>query len=115
TSDESLTWNQIYTAMARAAGVEPKMVHIPTDFIIQVEPVKRRPLVGDKAHSTIFDNSKIKKMVPEFVATIPFEQGIKRTIAWFEADKSRQKIDPVNVSLQEKLLAAYQANAGKQG
>ena len=115
TSDESLTWNQIYTAMAHAAGVEPNMVHVPTDLIIQVEPVKRGPLVGDKMHSTVFDNSKIKRFVPDYVATIPFQEGIKRTVAWFEADKSRQKMDPVNVQLQEKVLAAYSASVLKQG
>jgi len=83
------------------------MVHVPPDFIMQVDPTKRGTLIGDKSHSTIFDNSKIKKLVPDFVCSIPFEQGIKRTIAWFEADKSRQRIDPASAALQERILAAY--------
>ncbi|MCL2641670.1 MAG: SDR family oxidoreductase, partial [Phycisphaerales bacterium] len=107
TSDESLTWNQIHTAMAYAVGEKPNIVHVPTDFIMQVDLTKRGPLIGDKSHSTIFDNTKIKKLVPDFVCSIPFEQGIKRTIAWFEADPSRQKIAPANAALQERLLTAY--------
>ena len=89
TSDEILNWNQIYESVAEAAGVELNAVHIASDFICNVADEMgldwmRGNLIGDKATSTIFDNSKIKTFVPDFKATIPFRQGFKRTIDWFD-------------------------------
>jgi nucleoside-diphosphate-sugar epimerase len=112
TSDEILTWNQIYEAMAEAAGVKLKAVHISSDFICD-EADKlgqywmRGNLLGDKAHSAIFDNSKIKEFVPGFVATTPFREGIKRTIQWFDADPSRIRIDPTNNQLMDHIIKQY--------
>ncbi|HSI08684.1 MAG TPA: SDR family oxidoreductase [Rariglobus sp.] len=94
TSDEVLTWDQLYTTIAEAAGVAPKLVHIPSEFLASLNPSERGNLLGDKAHSAIFDNSKIKRFVPGFVATIPFHAGVRRTLAWFEADPLRQIIKP---------------------
>jgi len=108
TSDEVLTWNQIYQAVAEAAGVEAKMVHIASDFICQVEPSFTGTLLGDKSHSAIFDNSKIKKFVPDFVATIPFKTGIKQTLGWFEADASRMTINQVTNRMMNRIIKAYQ-------
>lgn len=107
TSDEVLTWNQIYQITAEALGVEAKVVHIPSDFIAQVEPQLAEGLFGDKTWSTVFDNSKIKTFVPGFQATIPFREGIRRTLAWFDADKKRQRIDEdVNMEM-DRILNAY--------
>jgi len=107
TSDEILTWNQIYEAMAEAAGVTARMVHIPSDFIARLVPALTGPLLGDKAHSVIFDNSKIKRFVPGFVATIPFKVGIKRTVAWFDADDSRKTIVEATNQTMDRILSAY--------
>ena len=93
TTDEVLNWNQIYTTIAEAVGVEPKLVHISSEDIIRVSPEHYGGLLGDKAWSVVFDNSKIKSWVPGFRCDIPFRAGIRRTIAQFEADKSRQRID----------------------
>ena len=71
TSDELLTWNQIYALVGRAAGVEPKLVHVPSDVIARYDPEWGAGLLGDKAHSVIFDNSKIKRFVPDFRAVHP--------------------------------------------
>jgi nucleoside-diphosphate-sugar epimerase len=90
TTDEVLTWDQIYTALAHACGVKPNLIHIPTDFIVKFNPSQIGNLQGDKAVSVIFDNSKIKRFVPEFEATIPFAEGIKRTVEWYEADPAHQ-------------------------
>ena len=108
TADEVLTWDQIYGTVAEAAGVEAKMVHIPSDFIAAMEPWHRGNLHGDKAVSAIFDNSKIKTFVPSFRATIPFREGIRRTIAWFEADKSRMKIVDATNAMMDRVIAAYE-------
>jgi nucleoside-diphosphate-sugar epimerase len=92
TSDEVLTWNQIHEAIADALGTEPKIVHISSDTLAAFNDGLLGSLVGDKATSVIFDNTKIKRFVPGFTAVIPFKQGIRRTIQWFEADPSRQTI-----------------------
>lgn len=110
TSDEVLTWNQIYQSLADAAGVKAKLVHVPSDVIADIademnQPSVRGGLLGDKAHSLIFDNTKIKTWVPDFCATIPFSQGIKRTLAWFEADPGRMRIKPENNDLLDAILA----------
>ena len=109
TSDELLTWNQIYTILAHAAGVEPRIVHVPSDLIAAFDPEVGAGLLGDKAHSVIFDNSKIKRLVPDFAATIPFSQGAREIVAWFDADPSRQVVDEgVNHQI-DKIIAAYEA------
>jgi len=112
TSDEVLTWNQIYEAVAEAAGAELKAVHIASDFICGVadklgQSRMRGNLLGDKANSAIFDNTKIKRFVPDFVATIPFREGIKRTVEWFDEDPSRIRIDEANNQLIDSILKAY--------
>jgi len=97
TSDELLTWDQIYQALGAAVGVEPKLVHIPSDDICAMadklgQSWMRGNLLGDKSWSCIFDNTKIKTFVPGFRATIPFAQGIRRTVEYFHADPARCKV-----------------------
>jgi nucleoside-diphosphate-sugar epimerase len=112
TTDEVLTWNQIYTTIAEAVGVEPKLVHISSADIIRVSPEHYGGLLGDKAWSVVFDNSKIKTWVPGFRCEIPFRAGICRTVAQLEADKSRQRIDDaVNRDLDHILAACGHAGA----
>jgi nucleoside-diphosphate-sugar epimerase len=112
TSDEILTWNQIYQCMADAAGGELNAVHIATDFLCRTAEKMGNPgmwgqLMGDKAHSVIFDNTKIKRFVPGFVATIPFRQGIRKTIDWYDADPARKVISGANNKMLDELLQAY--------
>jgi len=112
TSDELLNWNQIYEAVAEAAGAELNAVHIASDFICDVADTigwerMRGNLLGDKAVSTIFDNSKIKRFVPGFEAKITFKEGIKKTVQWFEAYPSRMVIDEGNNRLIDTVLKAY--------
>ena len=111
TSDEVLTWDQIYTTTARAAGREPNIVHIPSDFIVACEESLRGPLLGDKSHSVIFDNSKIRRIVPGFRAAIPFHEGIRRTLEWFDADPARRIVRQETVAMFERILKAYGAHA----
>jgi nucleoside-diphosphate-sugar epimerase len=112
TSDELLNWNQIYEAVAEAARADLKAVHIASDFICDVADTMGREwmrgnLLGDKAVSVIFDNSKIKRFVPGFEAKITFKEGIKKTIQWFEAHPSRMVIDEGNNRFIETVLKAY--------
>lgn len=108
TSDERLTWNDIYNAIGAALGVKPNLVHIPSDFIVKVVPDLMGTLIGDKTWSVIFDNSKIKSFVPEYQAVIPFHTGIKRTLDWYHQDPSRQRIDSGAQDEIQRILSAYQ-------
>jgi nucleoside-diphosphate-sugar epimerase len=105
TSDDVLTWNQIFTLLGTAAGVRPRLVHVTSDQIAEVDPEWGPGLLGDKAHSVIFDNTKIKTAVPDYVASIPFEQGAREIVAWHDADPARQVVDDrVNATI-DRLLA----------
>jgi nucleoside-diphosphate-sugar epimerase len=109
TSDEVLTWNQIYEAVAAAAGApKPRLVHIASDFITACLPDFAGGLHGDKAHSAVFDNSKIKRFVPDFVATTRFRDGMACSIQWFQADPARQEIDSEASANWDRLIAAYE-------
>jgi nucleoside-diphosphate-sugar epimerase len=108
TSDEVLTWNQYYQIVAEAVGVEAKIVNIASDFIGACLPGETGGLLGDKSVSAVFDNSKIKRFVPGFQATTSFVQGIRQSIAWFEADKSRQIVDTEHEAKLDKILSAYE-------
>lgn len=107
TTDEVLTWDQIYMTIADALGVEANIVHIASDFIAQVAPDLGAGLIGDKTWSVIFDNSKIKTFVPGFQAVIPFHEGIRRTLAWFDADERRRWVNPEVNDEMDRILAAY--------
>jgi nucleoside-diphosphate-sugar epimerase len=107
TSDEVLTWNQIYQTIARALGVEANLVHIPSDFIARKAPPLAGSLLGDKSWSVVFDNRKIKTFVPGFQAVIPFREGIQRTAAWFEAEKKRRRVDAAVNREMDDILKAY--------
>ena len=107
TSDEILTWNQIYEALADALGVKSNFVHIASDFICRFDPEQEGRLLGDKAVSAIFDNTKIKRFVPGYQAVIPFKAGIQRTIQWFMEDPSRRTVVEANNRLIDGVIAAY--------
>lgn len=110
TSDEVLTWNRIFQITAEAAGVmAPQFVHIPSDFIISCVPAVEGTLLGDKAVSVVFDNTKIKRFVPGFSAKTPFANGIRRTITWFDADPARQLVDAATNQRWDKLASAYES------
>jgi nucleoside-diphosphate-sugar epimerase len=108
-SDEVLTWDQIYRRTAAAAGVEARIVHIASDFIAACMPEMEGTLIGDKAASAVFDAAKIKRLVPEFGTRTRYAEGIRRTIAWFEADPARRQIDAEMDARLDRLTAAYEA------
>ena len=109
TSDEWLNWNQIYEIFARAAGVaNPTYVHIPSDLINAYDPILGAGLLGDKANSMIFDNSTIKRLVPDFICTTPLSRGAEEVMVWYDADPARQVVDQAMDELYDRILAAYQ-------
>jgi len=113
TSDEVMCWDQFYRIVGEAAGVEAKLIHMASDFITACWPEKLGSLTGDKSGSTVFDNSKIKRFVPGYCATVPFAQGIRRTLAWFEADPARKQIDETADAMWDRLIEAYEAGTSE--
>lgn len=95
TNDETLTWNQIYGAIADALGVELKAYHVSSEFLAAVSDYDfTGSLIGDKANCVVFDNRKLKRAVPDFHPTVRFEVGIRDTIANIMAHPELQREDP---------------------
>ena len=109
TSDEALTWNQIYQAIGNALGVVPKLAHVSTDFLVACSPEHEGPLHGDKSVSVVFDNSKIKRLSPGFAATIRFDQGAREAAEQYLNDPSLQIADPDFDRFTEAIINAQNA------
>jgi nucleoside-diphosphate-sugar epimerase len=108
TSDDVLTWNQIAGMLAAALGVTARLVHVPSDAIAAADPDWGAGLLGDKAHSMVFDNAKLRSIVPGWRAVIPFEQGARQIAGWYLADPARQVTDAGLDAVMDKLAAAWQ-------
>ncbi|MCX7799600.1 MAG: SDR family oxidoreductase [Fimbriimonadales bacterium] len=107
TSDEALTWNQLYRQAAHAAGVEAKLVPMPSDLIAALDGKELGSLLGDKSHSTVFDLSKLRRFVPDYRPRVPWREGVARCIRWFEADPSRQLVDSEADARWDAMIAQY--------
>ncbi len=108
TSDEWLSWNQIFEIVARAAKAELKVVHVPSDLINAYDPEWGAGLLGDKAHSSIFDNAKLKRLVPDFHASIPFTRGAEEIMTWYDGDPARRKVDEKFDQLEDLIISRYE-------
>ncbi|WP_341677618.1 SDR family oxidoreductase [Niveibacterium sp. SC-1] len=107
TSDESLSWNQIFDMVASAAGVEARKVHVPSDLIAAYNPEWGAGLLGDKSHSMVFDNSKLKRLVPDFHCVTPFARGAVEIVNWHRAHSQAQTVDATFEAAYERILSAY--------
>jgi nucleoside-diphosphate-sugar epimerase len=108
TSDETLTWNQIHEILARAAGVAaPKLVHVPSALIAAFDPEWGGSLLGDKAHSMVFDNTKIKRVATDFCAAIPYVRGAEEQIAWYDAAPERRRVDDATNAMVDRILSHF--------
>jgi len=106
TNDEWLSWNHIYNLFAKELGVEPHLVHVPSKIIATFSKDIGDGLLGDKEHSMIFDNTKIRSIVPDFNPKITFSEGVKEIVAWY-ADESHQKYNKDTNDLIESILQDY--------
>jgi nucleoside-diphosphate-sugar epimerase len=113
TGDEAPTWNQIYGYIADAAGVtDPRLIHVSSEAIAAAEPDWGGSLLGDKAHSKVFDNSKLKRLVPEFGHNItPFKLGAQEVIAWYDAHPDHKVVDPTVDAAMDWLAERYTPRA----
>lgn len=108
TSDEVLSWDQIYLEAYQALGAEPRLVHIPSDFIVRHDESSLGTLIGDKSNSVVFDNSKIKRFVPDYNCEVKWSEGLRRALAWFEAHPEFQTIDRAAIDKWDLILARYE-------
>ncbi len=106
TGDEAPTWDAIYRMLGAAAGVEPILAHVTSDDIAAAAPDLGDGLLGDKAHSMVFDNSKLKSLVPEFEQRTSFADGARELIEWFDGDSSRRVVDQDTDALFDRLVDA---------
>jgi nucleoside-diphosphate-sugar epimerase len=109
TGDEVLTWDQICKELAAAAGVEPNIIHIPSDFINQFDEEWGAGLLGDKAYSMIFDNCKIKNINPDYEAKIPFSDGAREMVEWHMSEKSHQEISSHLDKTMDDIISHFQS------
>lgn len=107
TSDEVLTWNRIYEIVAEAAGTTARIVHVPSDSINCANSDWGGALLGDKAHSLIFDNSKIRSVARAAVDFIPFERGAREIVEWHDEHPDRRTVDKHINQIMDELIVAY--------
>ncbi|MFA7237113.1 MAG: SDR family oxidoreductase [Phycisphaeraceae bacterium] len=114
TSDEVLNWDTIYQQIADAAGVPAdrlRLIHLPSDYLTLFSPDRRGSLLGDKAVSVVFDNSKIKSLVPGYAASgggVPFAEGARQAVAWMDADPIRARPDPAQDAAMDQMIACWE-------
>jgi nucleoside-diphosphate-sugar epimerase len=107
TSDQVFSWNQIYETLATAAGAPaPKLVHVASETIARADPDWGHALLGDMAHSLVFDNTKLKRLVPDFATRTSFPTAAREIVAWFDSDPARRQMDERLEAVIERLLAA---------
>jgi nucleoside-diphosphate-sugar epimerase len=108
TGDEVVTWKQIYAEIAGALEAPPpQIVPIPTEFICNAAPELIGNLKGDKSHPGIFDNSKIKKIVPAFRTTKPFAVGIRESVKWLRAHPDQKILNPKVDAMIDHVLSEW--------
>ena len=108
TSDECLTWNQVYECVGDALGVEPKMVHISSETLGKLWPECMGGLLGDKSNNVQFDNSKIKRAVPAFNANTRFDQGVRESVVYVYSHPELQVLDPEYDAWCDAVIDAYE-------
>lgn len=108
TSHEVLSWDQIHLEAYRALGLKPNLIHIPSDLIAMYDLDSLGSLVGDKANSVVFDNSKIKRFVPDYSCEVNWVEGVRRSLAWFEEHPEFQTIDYEMNSVWDRITASYE-------
>lgn len=109
TGDEWLTWNEIARLLGEAAGVAATLAHVPSETVARFDEDWGDSLLGDKSHCAIFDNSKIRGIVPDFVATVPFAEGAREIVAWYDATPAAQRVDAHFDEQMDRIIAAQAA------
>jgi len=111
TSDDVYTWDQIYSVVAGALGVEPRIVHIPADDILAAAPdwFWSELILGDLSHSAVFDNSKIRRYVPGFAPRLTFHAAVSDLVRWRAEHSGQCQPDPAADAVMDRLAGGYHA------
>ncbi|MGI5989973.1 MAG: SDR family oxidoreductase [Lachnospiraceae bacterium] len=113
TGDETLTWNQIYQTIGAALGVKPDLCHVSSDFLAYAGKSAgydfRGALLGDKAVSVVFDNSKLKRLVPEMRTNVPFHEGVRIALDYINRHPECRRPDPAFDEWCDKVVKAQEA------
>lgn len=109
TGDESMTWNQIHECIGKALGVTVRPLHIATDTVVAMNPSNEGALIGDKCNTVLFDNTKIKRIVPEFVTTTSFSVGARECVDYIYSHPECQVPDPAFDAWCDQVVSAYEA------
>lgn len=116
TSDEVLTWNQIYAEIAGALGVDPPpVVPVPSEFICEVAPSLTGTLLGDKAHPGVFDNSKIRRFVPGWSCRKSVREALDESVHWLRAHPEERRVDPKLDELIERVIGRWKVDSANEG
>ena len=107
TNDEAMTWDAIVNTYGWILGVEPKIVHIPIDFLAKYDPELGNNIYGDMSENGVFDLTKLKSFVPGYHTTIPLRVGLKRSIDWYLADPARQEVSAEHNAKEDAIIAAW--------
>jgi len=116
TREDAMPWDAIYRTIGHAAGVEPDLVHVPGDLIARLDPEGGPGFLGDKCHSVVFDNSRIKRIAPGWEPRISLAEGARQMIKWFGADPARRHADAGIDALHEaaaRFMLKPVASAGE--
>jgi len=104
TREDAMPWDAIFRTLGHAAGVEPDLVHVPGDLIARIDPESGPGYLGDKCHSVVFDNARIKRIAPGWEPRVSFAEGARQMIEWFDADPARRQVDPRTDALHDAAV-----------
>ncbi len=108
TSDEVLTWEQIYLEVCEALEARPNIVHVPAELLAAYWPHARETLMGDKIYSLVFDNTKVKRLVPGFRCETNWARGVRRAIDWYRAHTEFQTRDAEMERVMDEIVRGYE-------
>lgn len=112
TSGETRTWDTFYGILGKALGVRPRIVHVPSEVVLEISLPLGQGLMGDKSWSMVFDNTKIKRFVPSYENRIPFSEGIRKSLEWFEEDPARKVVDTARDAEIDRVLKVWKGMMG---
>ncbi len=108
TSDEVLTWDQIFLQAYRILDLEPNLIHVPSDLIAAYWPHATGSIIGDKGNSVVFDNAKVKRFVPDFKCEVSWAAGFRRAIQWHQSHPQFQTVDEEFNDMLDRLIVAQE-------
>ncbi len=105
TSEERNVWEDLYLEFGRLVGIKPEIVHLPSELLRKAAPNLCSHLYFEKTYAGLFDNTKLRSVIPDFSAEISLHEGLKSILAWYEAEA--HEVDPEKDALEDRLVEIY--------